>query len=187
LHICQQDPDLGCPSKQKTVRNSFFMKIWGFFGLVWFPCFTKKSIIHFVLQISQSGHSFLSTVKPAMSYRPTAFTLDADLILTGAKRQAHAKAGPAKKAQLLRQEDLARVILSVFPGDDSTGCSSPTEMRTAFRSLIEYRPGYHGHFSHSKERPTTQRTPGSGIRNGFFRDPGSRISDPGSQDFLRAF
>jgi hypothetical protein len=120
------------------------MKIWGFFGLVWFPCFTKKSIIHFVLQISQSGHSFLSTVKPALSYleagmdRSTAFTPDADLILTGAKRQAHAKAGPAKKAQLLRQEDLTRVILSVFPGDDSTGCSSPTEMRTAFRSLIEY-------------------------------------------------
>jgi hypothetical protein len=27
-------------------------------------------------------------------------------------------------------------------------------------------------------------TPGSGIRNGFFPDPGSRITDPGSQDHI---
>jgi hypothetical protein len=27
-------------------------------------------------------------------------------------------------------------------------------------------------------------TPGSGIRNRFFPDPGSRISDPGSQDHI---
>jgi hypothetical protein len=27
-------------------------------------------------------------------------------------------------------------------------------------------------------------TPGSGIRNRFFPDPGSRIPDPGSQDHI---
>jgi len=92
----------------------------------------------------QSGHTFLATIKPALTYlekamgTSTVFTPAIDLLLRGAKRQARARAGPVKKAQPLECEDLAKVLHAVFPPGDTIGFADPVEMRTAFRSLIEY-------------------------------------------------
>jgi hypothetical protein len=111
-----------------------------------FPYFSSEAVTHFVVHqdIRQSGYTFLSTIKPALSFleaamnRPTALTPTIDLLLSGAKRRARARAGPAKKTPPLHPENLATVISAVFPIDDTIGLANPVEMRTAFRSLIEY-------------------------------------------------
>jgi hypothetical protein len=111
-----------------------------------YPYFTSEAITQFILQqdVRQTGAAFICTIRPALTYlekamnRPTAITPTIGLILEGAKRRARARAGPVKKAQPLEPEDLATILLAVFPPEDTIGLADTVEMRTAFRSMIEY-------------------------------------------------
>ncbi len=70
--------------------------------------------------------------------RPTCFTPTTDLILKGAKRQARARSGPAKKAPALSPVKLASVLAKIYPIDDLVGMACPVRLRTAFRALFIY-------------------------------------------------
>jgi hypothetical protein len=117
-----------------------------------FPYFSSESVIQFVVyqNVRLSGLNFLSIIKPALTFleasmnRPTAFTPTIDLHISGAKRRACTRAGPARRtlanvAIPVHQKNLATVMSAVFPVDDTIGLSNPVEMCTVFRLLIEYR------------------------------------------------
>jgi len=73
--------------------------------------------------------------------RPTAFTSTIDLLLSGAKTHARARAGPTKKTSPLHLEDLATVFSTVFQVDYTIGFTNPIdpiEMLTKFRSLCRF-------------------------------------------------
>lgn len=111
-----------------------------------FPHFNTESVTQFALRHAarKTGHSFLSRIKPALVYleaamgRPTCFTPTTDLILKGAKRQARARSGPAKKAPALSPVKLASVLAKIYPIDDLVGMACPVRLRTAFRALFIY-------------------------------------------------
>jgi hypothetical protein len=73
--------------------------------------------------------------------RPTAFTSTIDLLLSGAKTHARARAGPTKKTSPPHLEDLATVFSTVFQVDYTirfTNPIDPIEMLMKFRSLCRF-------------------------------------------------
>jgi len=92
----------------------------------------------------KTGYNFINKIKPSITYlekamnRPTVFNDTITLLLTGAKRQARARAGPVKKAPPLSPKQLAVVLSTIFPPDDDIGLADPVHMRTAFHVLLEY-------------------------------------------------
>jgi hypothetical protein len=94
--------------------------------------------------IRQSGYTFLSTIKPALTLLETAMTSlhpSSLLSICSSPVPRRARVGPAKKTPPLHPEDLATVFSTGFPVDDTIGLTNPIdpiEMLTTFRSLIEY-------------------------------------------------
>jgi len=111
-----------------------------------FPFFNAETVIRFILLHAKrkTGYSFINKIKPSLVYlekamnRPTIFNDSICLLLTGAKRQARARAGPVKKAPSLSPQKFAAVIAKIFPPEDTVGMACPIHMRTAFHMLLEY-------------------------------------------------
>jgi hypothetical protein len=112
-----------------------------------YPDFPHDALLQYVLHLVHVGASFaaFATLKPAVTYldttmgRPSSFTDFLDLVLTGAKRNARAAAGPVKKAPVISVEDLQHILDRLYvPFMSHISEINPLYFRTIFRLLIEY-------------------------------------------------
>jgi hypothetical protein len=111
-----------------------------------FPLFTATAVTRFILYhaAKKTAFGFIAKIKPALVYlekamnRPSVFNKSVDLILTGARRRARARSGPAKKAPEVTPKDIATAVQKIFPAHDNVGYANPVHLRTAFRMVILY-------------------------------------------------
>jgi hypothetical protein len=112
-----------------------------------YPDFSHEALLQYILHLVRVPASFaaFAALKPAITYldttmgRPSSFTPFLDLVLTGAKRNARAAAGPVKKAPVISIEDLQRILDMLYvPFKSHIAEINPLYFRTIFRLMIEY-------------------------------------------------